>query len=88
MFCLLKSIFSILFKESELQSEYPKIEYKYRVQFRFPKSTLMGEVEMQSPALSLPAISVVSPDGESEKLEDNQRPSQLSVAETTVQEGR
>lgn len=57
-------------EDPEINSDYPKTEHKYHVEFQFLK-TAPTAVICESPALSIPTISLTSVDGKSILQEDS-----------------
>ncbi|PFX28507.1 Leucine-rich repeat-containing protein 43 [Stylophora pistillata] len=56
-------------EDPEINADYPKTEHRYHVEFQFLK-TESTTVLCQSPALSVPTISITGDDAESEALEE------------------
>lgn len=56
-------------EDPEINADYPKTEHRYHVEFQFLK-TESTTVLCESPALSVPTISITGDDAESEALEE------------------
>ncbi|KAJ7333778.1 Leucine-rich repeat-containing protein 43 [Desmophyllum pertusum] len=56
-------------EDPEINSDYPKTEHKYHVEFQYLKSALRT-ILCESPALSIPTISIMADDSHSETQED------------------
>ena len=77
-------IFHITFpQDPEINTDYPKTEHKYRVEFKFLKSAATV-IQCESPALSIPTISIIADDSNSDGQEeatvdnDDDHPSQAT----------
>ena len=70
-------------QDPEINSDYPKTEHKYHVEFKFLKSAPTA-IMCESPALSIPTISITADDSTSDTQEegtvynDDDQPSQDS----------
>ena len=56
-------------QDPEINSDYPKTEHKYHVEFQYLKSA-PRTVLCESPALSIPTISIMADDSQSETQEE------------------
>lgn len=56
-------------QDPEINSDYPKTEHKYHVEFKFLKSA-PTVIQCESPALSIPTISITVDDSASDTQEE------------------
>lgn len=56
-------------QDPEINSDYPKTEHKYHVEFKFLKSA-PTVIQCESPTLSIPTISIIADDNNSDGQEE------------------
>lgn len=56
-------------QDPEINTDYPKTEHKYHVEFKFLKSA-PTVILCESPALSIPTISIIADDSNSDAQEE------------------